>query len=160
VAAIDTSTREVVGRFELSRGTYPQALALSPDGGLAYVVTSASSDKSALVVLDTRRMQLVAMVELRANARRVAGTPHGRAVYLVDTGKTPEFLGSISVIDPQTARVTATIQVGTAPSRIAITHDGLFAWVTNSGSNDISVINLTNNTVVASAAAGDRPDAI
>lgn len=43
--------------------------------------------------------------------------------------------------------VVATINVGTNPSGIAVTHDNSFVYVANSGSNTVSVINTSNNSV-------------
>jgi len=51
----------------------------------------------------------------------------------------------------------ATITVGTSPNEIVITPNGLYAYVTNQVSNNVSVIDVTTNTVVATVAVGTSP---
>jgi YVTN family beta-propeller protein len=58
--------------------------------------------------------------------------------------------GSVSVIDSASNTVTATITVPSQPTGIALTPDGVFAYVTNASSNVVSVIGTATNTVVAS----------
>jgi YVTN family beta-propeller protein len=69
-----------------------------------------------------------------------------RAVHLPLGG-----IGSVSVIDTSTHLIVNTITVGKFPNTIAIRPDGAFAYVTDSFSSppDVSVIDLTTNTVVA-----------
>jgi len=51
----------------------------------------------------------------------------------------------VSVIDPATNTVTATITVGTVPYGVA--YDGTNIYVTNNGSDNVSVIDPATNTV-------------
>jgi YVTN family beta-propeller protein len=53
------------------------------------------------------------------------------------------------VIDVSPNTVTATVSVGDFPFGVAITPDGDFAYVTNVGSNTVSVIDIATNTVTA-----------
>jgi YVTN family beta-propeller protein len=53
--------------------------------------------------------------------------------------------------------VAATVIVGNSPHGIAITPDGASAYVTNQTSNNVSVINTANNTVVATVNVGLGP---
>src|SRR6476619_5802784 len=53
---------------------------------------------------------------------------------------------TVSVIDPATNTVVGTpISVGTGPRGVAVTPNGAFAYVTNFGSNDVSVISAASN---------------
>src|SRR5260370_28502928 len=60
---------------------------------------------------------------------------------------------SVSVIDTSVDRVIAVIPVQVQPLAVAVTPNGAFAYVTNSGwifgSNSVSVIDTASNTVVA-----------
>ena len=58
---------------------------------------------------------------------------------------------------PLTSSVTSTIPVGTHPVGVAVTPDGVHAYVTNSESNNVSVIDLTHNTVTATIPVGTGP---
>jgi YVTN family beta-propeller protein len=75
-----------------------------------------------------------------------------RAAYVANAGS-----NSVSVIDPKTNLVVATIPVGPNPVDIAVTPNGSTAYVTNAGSNSVSVINTTSNTVVATVTVGFNP---
>jgi YVTN family beta-propeller protein len=56
---------------------------------------------------------------------------------------------TVSVIDTATNKVTATVPVGSGPSKVAITPDGTKVYVTNVGSDDVSVIDTATNKVIA-----------
>ncbi|HWR46603.1 MAG TPA: YncE family protein [Pseudonocardiaceae bacterium] len=55
---------------------------------------------------------------------------------------------------PPTSSVTATIPVGIHPVGVAVTPDGAHAYVTNSESNNVSVIDLPSNAVTATIPVG------
>jgi len=76
------------------------------------------------------------------------------------------------VIDTSTNTVAATVGAGANPSRVAVSPDGTRAYVTNSGSsnvsviatasntagsNNVSVIATATNTVVATVTVGLKP---
>jgi YVTN family beta-propeller protein len=50
-----------------------------------------------------------------------------------------------------------TVGVGMGPTGVALTPDGSKAFVPNSSSNNISVVNTANNTLLATVPAGIRP---
>lgn len=50
--------------------------------------------------------------------------------------------GTVSVIPTATYTVTATIGVGEQPANVAVNPSGIYAYVTNVGSNSVSVISL------------------
>ncbi|WP_180235484.1 YncE family protein, partial [Bacillus cereus] len=53
--------------------------------------------------------------------------------------------------------VVATVPVGSNPFGVAITPDGSFAYVINGGSGNVSVIDISTNTVVATVPVGSNP---
>ena len=53
--------------------------------------------------------------------------------------------------------VKTKVTVGSSPYGVAITPDGTYAYVTNYGSNNVSVIQISTNTVVATVAVGTNP---
>jgi YVTN family beta-propeller protein len=66
----------------------------------------------------------------------------------------PNFLGgNVSVIDTANNTVVATVTVGGGPAGVAVTPDGKNAYVANSFSSNVSVID-TSNTVVATVGVG------
>lgn len=71
-----------------------------------------------------------------------AAASGGPFAYVANSGS-----GTVSVIQTSTNEVVATVDVGGAPSRVAITPDGALAYVTNG--SYVSVIETATNTVVA-----------
>jgi YVTN family beta-propeller protein len=67
--------------------------------------------------------------------------------------------GTVSVLRADGSLVT-TIIVGTQPYGIAAKPDGTLVYVANSGSNDVSVIDTSTNTVVHTVAVGSSPKGI
>jgi YVTN family beta-propeller protein len=67
---------------------------------------------------------------------------------------------TVSVIDIASNAVTATVQVGQGPIGVAITPDGIRAYVTNSRDGTVSVIDLASNSVVATVPVGVAPDKV
>jgi YVTN family beta-propeller protein len=50
---------------------------------------------------------------------------------------------TVMALDISTGRVTATIKVGDSPRTIAVSPDGKFAYVTNGGSDTVSVLKVS-----------------
>jgi YVTN family beta-propeller protein len=67
---------------------------------------------------------------------------------------------NVSVIDPVTNTVVATIPVGILPRSVAVTPNGAFAYVPNAASSNVSVISAATNTVVATVPVGLFPQGI
>ena len=51
--------------------------------------------------------------------------------------------------------VTATVAVGTSPIGVAVTHNGEYVYITNEGSNSVSVISTASNTVTRNIPVGE-----
>src|SRR2546429_80045 len=71
---------------------------------------------------------------------------------------------SVSVINTASSSVVAVVPVGVQPLQAAISPDGAFAYITNSGwflgnlgNNDVSVIDTASNSVVATIPVGSNP---
>ncbi len=70
---------------------------------------------------------------------------------------------NVSVIDTATNTVVATVAVGVTPLGVAVSPDGSFVYVTNSGSSTVpgvSVIATGTNTVVATVSVGSGPEGV
>ena len=59
--------------------------------------------------------------------------------------------------DTATNTLVATIPVGTIPFAVAVTPDGTHVYVTNDGSNNVSVIGTATNAVVKTIPGGRTP---
>jgi YVTN family beta-propeller protein len=60
-------------------------------------------------------------------------------IYITNEGSK-----SVSVIDPSTNTVAATVTVGSNPVDAALTPDGTAAYITNAGADSVSVLNTAN----------------
>jgi YVTN family beta-propeller protein len=81
-----------------------------------------------------------------AGDKNVAGVPWG--VARVDNqsgGSTRE--GSVAVINPENGKITREIIVGLHPNEIIANRSGKFIYVTNSNSDNVSVINTSTDIV-------------
>ena len=65
--------------------------------------------------------------------------------------------GTVSVIDPHTNAIIATVKVGERPWNMALTHDGAKLYVANGRTNNVSVIDTSTNQVVHTIGVGERP---
>jgi YVTN family beta-propeller protein len=75
--------------------------------------------------------------------------------YLANTAA-----NTVTVIDTSSGTVLASIPVGAAPSRVAISPDGTRAYVSNRESASVSAIDTVTDTVVATIAVGKSPGAL
>jgi YVTN family beta-propeller protein len=93
-----------------------------------------------------------------AGDKEVAGVPWGKA--RVDNknagGATRE--GSVSVIDPSSGKILKEILTGLHPNEIISCRHGRFVYVTNSNSDNVSVINTATNTVTETISVRLQPE--
>jgi YVTN family beta-propeller protein len=89
--------------------------------------------------------------------KEVAGVPWGLA--RVDNkagGATRE--GSVAVIDPANGRIIKEIVVGLHPNEISSNRNGRFVYITNSNSDNISVINTLNDEITETISVRLQPE--
>jgi YVTN family beta-propeller protein len=132
----------------------------------AYVTDTPSNT---VLVIDTAKNSVAATIPAGSRPVGAAITPDGKYVYVVNAGS-----NNVSVIDSATNKITATVAVGQQDNTlfalingegVAITPDGKYAYVSNSGNfanpgNTVSVIATASNTVVATVRVGTTPTGI
>jgi RHS repeat-associated protein len=157
VAMIDPTYLAVGQEVSVGSGAEPVAVAASPDGNYAYV---ADEGNSTVAVLENEYMFTsnnvdVASVALPSGSApdAIAVDPTGDRVLVVDMGT-----GEVSVIDSNPndgsnyLKVLYTVYldgIGTAsltlqPNAIAISPDGSYAYVTDGGAKEVTVLSLTS----------------
>jgi YVTN family beta-propeller protein len=143
ISVIDSQTDQVVGS-PIGVGSRPRAIAITPDGKLAYV---ANFNDGTVSVIDTgTKKTMGSPIGVGTNPRSIAITPSGRFAYVANQGS-----GTVSVIETATNQsLGAPITVGPAPISIAITPDGRFAYVVVNGTKNVSIIDTRTNQVVGS----------
>jgi len=116
--------------------------AITPDGRFVAFASSANN----LVAGDTNNAADIMMSRTSFVRPPLA--------YVLD-GVDPN--GEVSVIDTQSKTVIHTIALGGEPFVIALTPDGLRAYITNEPGDNVLVLNTLSHTVVATIPVGDKP---
>ena len=119
----------------------------------AYVSNGAANTVS---VLDLVYLRQDRTLQVGLNPTGLAVNPARNEVYVVNTGS-PTGNGSVTVIDSVANRVVATIPVHKLPYFISVDPTGHRAFVANSGSNTVSVLDLDRRREVAVAGTGELP---
>ena len=109
----------------------PNGIAVDAVRNKLYVAYS-NLDKLGIVDLTNDSITEVAVGD---NPVGVALGPRGRGVYVTNNAA-----GTVSVVDPDLATVTATITVGTNPAGIEADNDTRRVFVADTGSSTVSVI--------------------
>lgn len=128
---LDLATRSVVGNVTLDKP--PRDPEFSADGKALYV-TMAGID--AISVVDPASDKIVASIPTGASphiAQAFRGAPAGTVVV--------QGPGELLLFDPATNKPLRSIAVGKQPHWVA-TGDGKRVYVTNEGSNDVTVVDL------------------
>jgi len=135
-------------------GTTAHELIASPDGRLAYVpiygnsgVGKPGTDGTNMVVVDLASRKVVGNLDFGKGVRPhcpLIGPKNG-LLYV-----TTELEQAITVIDPKTLKVVATIPTGQKESHmLAITRDGKRGYTANVGPGTVSVLDLEANKTLA-----------
>jgi len=117
-------------------------------------VTNGGSDT--VTILDVVNVRVDRELPVGHNPVAVAANPTHNEIYIVNSGVAPAN-GSLSVIDAEHNTVVATIPLHRQSLSIDLNSAGTVAYIANSGSNTISVIDLTSRRETAQLAAGDNP---
>ena len=101
---------------------------------MAYVVNGNN-----VSVINTKTNTITDTVPVGANPGRIAVTPDGTKVYVVNQGTFDIRDNSVSIIDTKTNTVADKVNVGVNPTVIAIAPDGTKVYVAKTGTYDIPV---------------------
>lgn len=152
----------------------PSGMVISSDGLTGYVNNYGStpgvgSGNGTTVVLVNLLTNLItgSPITVDQAPAALAITPDGSLIYCINYTTGLDGAGTISVISTTTNTVVDTIPGLSGPFGIDITPDGLYAYVTNFGSNNfdpfgtsVSVVNLQNNTISATIEVGIQPSGV
>jgi YVTN family beta-propeller protein len=121
----------------------------------AYVTNGDSNTVTVLDVVDVRVERELAVGEKPV---AVAVSPTRNEVYVVNSGAA-DGQGTVSVINAENNTVADAIYVHRQPVSIEIDSTGSLAYVANSSSNTISVLDLKARREIAAIGAGEEPAA-
>ena len=144
VSAIDTASETKLD--EIIVGRDPRILALSPDGHQFYVTSQASAT---LTILDTRPFSIRTKLRVGPEPYGVVADPTGHLVYVAASGA-----DRIDVVDTELVQVVDTVPVLPRPKGLALSHDSTRLYVTHFLSGTVSVLDLTNRSVLGVISTG------
>jgi YVTN family beta-propeller protein len=119
----------------------------------AYVANSGSNT---VTVLDLVYLRVDRTLRVGEHPVAVALNPKKPEAYVLNRPSATQD-GSISVIDTAKNEVVATIPVQRGPSAISVDPSGDSAYIANSGSNTITVLDLTTRRSLVSLRTADSP---
>jgi YVTN family beta-propeller protein len=129
-------------------GESPVAVAINPSSNQAFVVNQGSRT---VAVLDMKSHQVTARYSLGGNPVSIAANARTNRVVVAGLD------GIVSVIDPASGEIVASIPAGKAPSRIAVDSAKNTALVTNFNGGNMAVIDLAARKVVSTVELGNGP---
>jgi YVTN family beta-propeller protein len=92
------------------------------------------------------------------NDQEVAGVPWGLARVNNKTAGGATREGSVTVIDPANGKIIKELVVGLHPNEIINDKSGKFVYVTNSNSDNVTVINTTNDEITETISVRLQPE--
>ena len=119
----------------------------------AYVT---NGDSGTVSVYDVVNVRLDREIPVGQNPVAVAPSPTRNEVYVVNEAAAGSQ-GSLTVLNANNNSVAATIPLHKHPLSINVAPDGKLAYIANSGSNTISVIDLAARREIAQIGTGEEP---
>jgi len=145
-------------------GTYPDAVAVSPNHRLALVANFTSDT---VTPIDLITGKALAPIPAGPGPAGIAIAPDGTKAYVTDDGTLNTLADTVTPIDLTTMKPLARIKVGPGPQGIAITPNGTKAFVADAGSviagqpgrigHQVSPIDLATGKALAPVNVGNGP---
>ncbi len=156
---IDLKKMEYIGKIPV--GGIPRPYAVTRDGKTVYV---ALTDLHGFVVASIPAKKLIARVDLppappslcplepHTPTHGLELSPDGRELWVTSLGD-----GGVYVYNIATQKLSKEIQTGACPNWVTFSPDGHYCCVSNSGSDDCSIIDTRSRQEVARVKVGKGP---
>ncbi len=149
ISIVDTSDNTV--SKTLAVGTNPHNASFSPNGTHAFISNNGSSNVS---VVETAGQTVERTASVGANPQGSAVTPDSAFVYVTNAGP-----GNLSLINTSTWAVSTISDASfDGPTFVTIDKDGDYAYVSNSGSNTVTIIDMSDNSITGTITVGNGPE--
>ena len=163
ITVVDTETDRPLWTQYFDLGIRPMAFEANPDGSTSRIFTQLSNFNGFGVLdFETRKEgPRIAYPELPPEERTPGhggNTAHGMGVtpnnrYLVANSS---LNGSVYIYSLPDLRLMGGVKVGHSPNWVTITPDSRFAYISNAGSNSVSVIDIQAVKVVTEIKTGGQ----
>ena len=128
---VDLTIRRTRHPYEPVRvGSYPDAVAIAPNGRFAYVTNFLSGT---LTPVDLATGTALRSVRVGNGPAGITLTPNGAMAYVTDAGTAASLGDTVTPVELPSGHVLKPIKVGGGPQGIAITPSGRFAYVADAG---------------------------
>src|SRR5579871_448734 len=158
LAVIDTTTNSLAQTLTLPANAHPYSVVFGKDGRYLYITDNFFGR---VLVVDTTKLRDPAHAVVGGAAAGqtpvlLAIAPDGKRLYITNSG------GNLAVLDltsdPTRPKLAATVPVGRSPHGVAVSPDGRYVVVANIESGDLSVVDASNNMVVATIKGESNPN--
>lgn len=170
ISVIDTSTDTLAGTIELTNVEYPHHIYVSPARDTLLVAVPGSDlsgghgggggahgggggTGGAVLVLDASNGSLRASTRLDAPNHNAVYGPDGATVWTSQIA-TP---GEVLILDAATLAERNRVTVGDAPAEVTFAPSGELAFVANTGSDSVTLLDPATGAVLATQPVGDAP---
>jgi YVTN family beta-propeller protein len=168
IGVLDPATDEYLGEIVLENVEYPHHVYLDPSGERLLVALpgidlsgghaghgghDGGDAHGVVLALDASSGELLAHHELAAPNHNAIPSRDGSEVWTAESG-TP---GAVVVLDAEDLTELERIEVGDGPSEVTFSEDGAHAFVCNTASGTVSIIDTSSKEVVDELTVGTTP---
>jgi YVTN family beta-propeller protein len=146
VAVIDIASRSITAT--IPGYSYPQSLAISPDGS-QLIVTYPFGSQIGIIDTLTNAQSIVLNIQ---TPRGVAFNSKGTKAYI--TSAPPGLPGTVQELDTTTFQVDTTYTVGVGPADVAVLYGDRYVVVNNYEGQSVSVVDTVQGSVKTTAVNG------
>lgn len=166
LTVIDPATNAAIATIPL--GKRPRGIRSSPDRRHLYIALSGSPiappgvDESTLPppdraadgigIVDAKALTLLRILRGPSDPEQTSVSRDGARLYIAN-----EDAGKATVVEIDSGRTLAELEVGGEPEGVTISPDGRFVYVTSEEDSQVSVIDTAASRVVTRFAVGARP---
>lgn len=166
--SIDTTNLSVGNSLTAQIGLKTAGFAVSPDGTKVYLPLADLRPSTLGIVSGGAAPAMISNSFQIPDIRAVALSPNGKTAYATDVGSDiPSDYGAVYVVDVSNSNdpklittISGSFATTASPFGIAASPDGTKVYVANFYSNNVSVINASNNEIETTISVGDKPDGV
>ena len=155
LSVIDTGKNEKVADIEV--GESPAQVAFSPDGRFVY---ASVNGENAVAKVEVATRRLVGKVEVGVGPIQTYVSPDNRYLLVANQGTEERPGTTVSILETESFKVLSTVETGQGAHGIVIEPSSRHAYITNIYGNDVAVLDLEQQEVVARIPVGSMPNGI
>ncbi len=164
ISVIDLSTNAVTQTINLTGGTFPHHISISPDKSKIAIAIpnmdlsnghdSVMAGMAGLfIVVDAKTGSTLKTINLPLMNHNAIFSPNGTEIWAAQM----DSLGKVLVYDATTYTLKNTINVGMMPLEVTFSKDATMAFVCNMDDGTVTAIDANSKAVMATITVGDMP---